>query len=61
MSLSALKFYINMLIKFSLRYESQVAKPPAEMISKTKVDEMLTSFVNNAVDLPIFRTHVCWC
>ena len=31
------------------------------MISKAKVDEVLTSFVNKAVDLPIFRTHVCWC
>lgn len=50
-----------MLIKFRLRYESQVAKPPAEMISKAKVDEVLTSFENKAADLPIFRTHVCWC
>ena len=31
------------------------------MISKAKVDEVLTSFVNKAVDLPILRTHVCWC
>ena len=45
---------MNMLIKFSLRYESQVAKPPAEMISKAKVDEVLTSFVNKAVDLFFF-------
>lgn len=50
-----------MPIKFSLRYESQVAKPAAEMISKAKLDEVLKSFVNKAVDLLIFRTHVCWC
>ena len=50
-----------MPIKFSLRYESQAAKPAAEMISKAKLDEVLKSFVNKAVNLLIFRTLVCWC